>query len=114
VELEPILLADRLLYPHVSFFMRELNILAYTQFLDSYQSVTIQAMAQAFGVSPQFIDEYASRFIASNRLCAKIDKVSGIIVTNRPDKQNAQYKSMIQKGDLLLNRIQKLARVVDL
>jgi 26S proteasome regulatory subunit N7 len=78
------------------------------------QSVTIEAMATAFGVSTDFIDYHASRFIASNRLSAKIDKFGGVIITNRPDFKNAQYREMIQKGDLLLNRIQKLSRVLDL
>jgi 26S proteasome regulatory subunit N7 len=114
VEVEPILHGDRYFHPHLAYWMRELHILAYKQFLDSYQSVTLQAMASAFGVSEDFIDYHASRFIASGRLSAKIDKYGGVILTNRPDLKNAQYREMIQKGDLLLNRIQKLARVVDL
>ena len=114
VEVEDVLLQDRFLHPHAAFWMRELHILAYKQFLDSYQSVTLTAMANAFGVSTDFIDYHASRFIAANRLTAKIDKFGGVIVTARPDLKNAQYREMIQKGDLLLNRIQKLARVVDL
>ena len=114
VEVEPILQADRYFQPHLAYWMRELHILSYKQFLDSYQSVTLQAMASAFGVGEDFIDYHASRFIASERLSAKIDKYGGVILTNRPDLKNAQYRETIQKGDLLLNRIQKLARVVDL
>jgi len=114
VEVEPILNGDRYFQPHLSFWMRELHILAYKQFLDSYQSVTLQAMADSFGVSVDFVDHHASRFIAAGRLSAKIDKYGGVILTNRPDLKNAQYRETIQKGDLLLNRIQKLARVVDL
>lgn len=114
VEVEPILQADRYLQPHLAYWMRELHIMAHKQFLDSYQSVTLQAMADAFGVSTEFIDLHASHFIAAGRLSAKIDKFGGVIITNRPDLKNAQYRDMIQKGDLLLNRIQKLARVVDL
>lgn len=114
VEVEPILQGDRYFYPHLSFWMRELHILAYKQFLDSYQSVTLQAMANSFGVSIDFVDHHASQFIAAGRLSAKIDKYGGVILTNRPDLKNAQYRETIQKGDLLLNRIQKLARVVDL
>lgn len=114
VDVEIVLREDRFLHPHVAYFMRELHILAYKQFLDSYQSVTLQAMADAFGVSVDFIDFYASRFIAANRISAKIDKYGGVIVSSRPDLRNAQYRELIQNGDLLLNRIQKLARVVDL
>jgi 26S proteasome regulatory subunit N7 len=114
VAVEATLKADRYLQPHLAYWMRELHILAYKQFLDSYQSVTLQAMANAFGVSTDFIDYHASQFIAAGRLSAKIDKFGGVIITNRPDLKNAQYRDMIQKGDSLLNRIQKLARIVDL
>lgn len=114
VELHPVLVADRFLQPHAGYILRELHVLGYKQFLDSYKSVTLQSMASSFGVSPQFLDLQLSRFIAAGRLTAKIDKFGGVVETTRPDLKNAQYRDMIQKGDLLLNRIQKLARVVDL
>lgn len=88
--------------------------MGYKQFLDSYKSVTLESMASSFGIGTQFLDIQLSRFIAAGRLSAKIDKYGGVVETNRPDLKNAQYRDMIQKGDLLLNRIQKLARVVDL
>lgn len=44
---------------------------------------------------------------------AVIDKVGKIVETNRPDVKNAQYQASIKQGDLLLNRIQKLARVIN-
>ena len=53
------------------------------QFLDSYKSVTLESMAQSFGVSVAFIDHELADFIVSNRLTAKIDKVAGIVETNR-------------------------------
>ena len=36
-----------------------------------------------------------------------------IVETSRPDRKNAQYQEVIRKGDLLLNQIQKLVRVID-
>ena len=114
VGIHPILLADRYLQPHSGYIMRELHVLGYKQFLDSYKSVTLESMATSFGVGPEYLDLQLSRFIAAGRLTAKIDKFGGVVETNRPDLKNAQYKEMIQKGDLLLNRIQKLSRVVDL
>jgi len=33
-----------------------------------------------------------SRFIAAGRLHCKIDKVGGIVETNRPDSKNYQYQ----------------------
>ena len=113
VEVEEVLLNDRYLAAHASYWMRELHLLVYKQFLDSYQSVTLAAMAEQFGVSVEFLDLHASNFIAAGRLSAKIDKFGGTIVTNRADWKNAKYRQVIQKGDALLNRIQKLARVVD-
>lgn len=53
------------------------------QFLDSYKSVTLESMAQSFGVSIDFIDQELADFIVSNRLTAKIDKVAGVVETNR-------------------------------
>mmetsp|Transcript_2029 Transcript_2029/g.2849 ORF Transcript_2029/g.2849 Transcript_2029/m.2849 type:complete len:428 (-) Transcript_2029:520-1803(-) len=114
VDVQLILVADRFLQPHSGYIMRELHVLGYKQFLDSYKSVTLESMAQSFGVGTDFLDLQLSRFIAAGRLTAKIDKFGGVVETNRPDLKNAQYRDMIQQGDLLLNRIQKLARVVDL
>lgn len=114
VDLQPHLIANRYLQPHAGYLLRELHVLAFHQFLDSYQSVTLESMAQSFGVGTEFLDVQLSRFIAAGRLSAKIDKYGGVVETNRPDWKNARYQEMIQKGDLLLNRIQKLGRVVDL
>lgn len=40
-------------------------------------------------------------------------QVGGVVETSRPDKKNAQYQEVIKEGDLLLNRLSKLARIVD-
>ncbi|CAL9093523.1 unnamed protein product [Musa hybrid cultivar] len=105
---------DRYLQPHFRFYMREVRTVVYSQFLESYKSVTMEAMATAFGVSVDFIDLELSRFIAAGKLHCKIDKVAGVLETNRPDAKNALYQATIKQGDFLLNRIQKLSRVIDL
>eukprot|EP01095_Lingulamoeba_sp_RSL-Kostka_P010437 TRINITY_DN3752_c0_g2_i7.p1 TRINITY_DN3752_c0_g2~~TRINITY_DN3752_c0_g2_i7.p1 ORF type:complete len:383 (+),score=122.01 TRINITY_DN3752_c0_g2_i7:96-1244(+) len=105
---------DKFLSKHADFYSKEMRIKAYTQLLESYKSVQIQSMAEAFGVSETFIDRELSRFIAGNRLHCKIDKVSGIVETTRPDNLNSQYQNTIRQGDLLLNRVQKLSRVINL
>jgi 26S proteasome regulatory subunit N7 len=112
VEMQPYIARDKYLSIHARFIYRELRVLAYAQFLEAYRSVTIESMARAFGVSVAFIDTELARFIAAGRLTAKIDKVAGVIETNRPDAKNAQYQQAITQGDVLLNRIQKLARVI--
>ncbi|KAL0906671.1 hypothetical protein M5K25_025184 [Dendrobium thyrsiflorum] len=105
---------DRYLQPHFRYYMREVRTVVYSQFLESYKSVTMEAMASAFGVSVDFIDLELSRFIAAGKLHCKIDKVAGVLETNRPDAKNALYQATIKQGDFLLNRIQKLSRVIDL
>lgn len=47
---------DRYLHPHFRYYMREIRTVVYSQFLESYKSVTIEAMAKAFGVTVDFID----------------------------------------------------------
>ncbi|KAL5215061.1 hypothetical protein ABZP36_004213 [Zizania latifolia] len=105
---------DRYLQPHFRYYMREVRTVVYSQFLESYKSVTMEAMAAAFGVTVDFIDLELSRFIAAGKLHCKIDKVAGVLETNRPDARNAFYQATIKQGDFLLNRIQKLSRVIEL
>ncbi|KAJ1531194.1 26S proteasome non-ATPase regulatory subunit 6, partial [Cladochytrium tenue] len=99
---------DRLLQAHYRFYVREMRIIVYSQLLESYRSLTIESMAAAFGVTEDFLDGDLSKLIAAGRLNAVIDKVGGVVETNRPDRKNAQYQSTIKQGDLLLTRIQKL------
>lgn len=106
--------SDMYLYPHFKYYVREIRVLAYAQFLESYKSVTISSMAESFGVSVPFLDAELSNFIVSGRLNAKIDTVEGVVETNRPDAKNAQYQAAIKQGDFLLNNIQKLSKVIDM
>jgi len=105
---------DYLAHPHYRYYTREIRVIAYTQLLDSYRSLTLQYMADAFGVSIEYIDSELSRFIAAGRLHCKVDRVGRIVETNRPDNKNWQYQSTIKQGDLLLNRVQKLSRVINI
>jgi len=98
---------------HVRYIVREMRLLAYIQFIESYRSVTLSSMAESFGVSETFLDKELSRFISGGRIPAKIDKVGGIIESMRPDSKNASYSQVIKQGDVLLNSIQKLARFVN-
>ena len=53
-------------------------------------------------------------FIVAGRLAAKVDRVAGVVQTARPDANNALYQAAIKQGDALLNRVQKLSKVVDI
>ncbi len=61
------------------------------------------------------IDMELSRFIAGNRIKAAIDKVGGMIENKgKSDNKTPQYMEVIQKGDVVLNHIQKLVRALDM
>jgi 26S proteasome regulatory subunit N7 len=112
-ELSDAVRADVFLYPHFRYFLREARARSYAQFLEPYKSVTLAAMAEAFGVGPAFLDAELADFIAAGRLPARVDRVAGLVETDRPDAKSALYQAAVKQGDALLNRVQRLARVAD-
>ena len=103
---------DPFLGPHAQFYVKQLRVRAYGQYLESYRSVTIENMAAAFGVTPAFIDSEVSHFISIGRLACKIDKVSHVIPSKVKASRAEQYNQAIRTSDALLNRLQKLARAL--
>lgn len=47
---------DRYLAAHTRYYIRQMRIIAYTQLLESYRSLSLSHMAATFGVSVEFID----------------------------------------------------------
>ena len=97
-----------------------MRIKAYTQMLESYSSLTLERMCRSFDVSEAFMDKDLSKFIASGRLACTIDKVSGVVSTNKLASQNKSvvYEQVIKQGDILLSgksahRAQDLWSVAD-
>lgn len=99
------LIPNPLLAPHARFYVREMRIKAYTQLLESYSSLTLERMCRSFDVSEAFIDKDLSKFIASGRLSCTIDKVSGVVSTNKLATKNKGlvYEQVIKQGDILLS-----------
>ena len=81
---------DRYLYEHKSWFVREMRLRGYAQLLQSYKVVSLESMALSFGVSVDWLDKDLAPFIASQRLPGTIDRVRGIIETQRADEKNRQ------------------------
>ncbi|CAC9526978.1 proteasome regulatory non-ATP-ase subunit [Leishmania donovani] len=102
------------LSPHVSYFFREMRVLVFTQFLDSYSSVTLESMGAAFGIPVPALDSMLCTLISNERIACKVDRVDGSVETYRGDTTNFDYHRIVKSGDLLLNRIQKLSRLVDM
>ena len=90
---------------HVQFYAKEMRLVAYRQYLEAFKSVTIENMSQAFGISNEFLDVELSNFIYIGKLNCKIDKVSGVIESNRSNSKVALFNETIKKGDALLNRV---------
>ncbi|KAF8967233.1 26S proteasome subunit RPN7-domain-containing protein [Flammula alnicola] len=88
------LIPSRILSPHARFYVREMRILAYSQLLESYRSLTLQSLSAAFGVSVDFVDSPC------------------IVETTRPSLKNAQYETVVKQGDILLNEVQRLSKVL--
>jgi 26S proteasome regulatory subunit N7 len=82
VEITDQLSTDKYLSKHSKFYSREMRIIGFTQFLESYKSIKMSTMAEEFGISIDFLDRELSKFISSNRLFCKIDKVGGIFKYN--------------------------------
>ena len=50
---------DRYLHTHWQFYVRELRIKAYNQFLESYRTVHLDTMSVAFNISLELLDRSA-------------------------------------------------------
>ncbi|CAI6331662.1 unnamed protein product [Periconia digitata] len=105
---------DRYLFEHKSWYVREMRLRGYQQLLQSYRVVGLQSMANDFGVSVDFLDKDLAKFIAADRIPCTIDRVKGIIETNRPDDKNKQYADVVKQGDQLITKLQKYGQAVRL
>ncbi|QPG76123.1 hypothetical protein FOA43_003509 [Brettanomyces nanus] len=111
---DQILTKNKYLYPHANYYKRELRCRAYAQLLESYKSISLKSMADSFGVSVDFLDTDLCKFIPSKKLSCVVDRVNGVIETNRADNKNTQYHLLIRNGDALLTKLQKYGAAVRL
>lgn len=109
-----ILVKDRNLKPHADYYLREIRCRAYSQLLESYRTLSLKSMAKSFGVGIEFLDDDLSKFIPNKKLNCIIDRVEGIVQTNRSENKNAQYHQLIKNGDALLTKLQKYGAAVRL
>lgn len=105
---------DRYMARYCKYFLRQARLPAYRQFLRPYKSVTIANMADAFQLPAEFLERELVSYISGMRLDCKIDLVNGIIENSIMDDRNTNYIEIVKEGDLLINRIQKLSRIIDM
>lgn len=104
---ENVFLPCKYLYCHADYFVREIRRKTYAQLLESYKTISLASMANAFGVSENWLDDDLCKFIPNKQLDCTIDRVNGIIETRRKDNKNAQFGALIKQGDGLLTKLQK-------
>ena len=109
-----VLKKDFYLSKHYNYFINEMRIKVYSQFLQSYKTVTIENMAKVFGVSTVFIDNELSNYISQGRINAKIDKVSGIIECSHNEQNIDLYQTTIRESDILISKIHKLSKLLEI
>ncbi|CCD22635.1 proteasome regulatory particle lid subunit RPN7 NDAI_0A04790 [Naumovozyma dairenensis CBS 421] len=109
-----VLIPCKYLNKHADFFVREMRRKVYAQLLDSYKTLSLRSMASSFGVSVEFLDNDLGKFIPNKQLNCVIDRVNGIVETNRPDNKNAQFHLLVKQGDGLLTKLQKYGASVRL
>ena len=109
-----VLKKDFYLSKHYNYYINEIRIKTYSQFLQSYKTVTMDNMASVFGVSTNFIDRELSNFISQGRINAKLDKVSGIIECNHNEQNIDLYQATIRDSDILISKIHKLSKLLEI
>ena len=102
-----VLKKDFYLSKHYNYYINEIRVKVYSQFLQSYKTVTMDNMAKVFGVS-------MSNFISQGRINAKIDKVSGIIECNHNEQNVDLYQATIRDSDILISKIHKLSKLLEI
>lgn len=89
----------------VDFFCKEMKLRAYRQVLESYQSMSLSAMAETFGVEEEYIEKDLSRFIVEGRMGCKIDRVSKVVHMDSVVRDGVD--SIINVGNNLVRKIKK-------
>ncbi|TRM63699.1 26S proteasome subunit RPN7-domain-containing protein [Schizophyllum amplum] len=107
---ESTLLPSLPLSPHSAYIVRELRIKAYNQLLASYASLSLDALAQAFGVSKAWVETDLARFTSTARIHCTIDSVNDIVSTTRPSVLSSQFDQVIKVGDSVLDGVGRLGR----
>jgi len=103
---------DLLLHEHVYTYFRAMRLRGYAQYFVVYKTSTLAQLADRFGVSLEFVDRDIADFIYNGKLQGKIDKVEGVVSSERGDPVNDEYHKIIKLGDNLLNKISKLSHLI--
>ena len=110
VEMEPIILRNRYFAPHVSTYARQATLVAMKQYLTSFHSVTLAAMARAFGLTVESLESRLVEYIALGKLPAVINAVKGTVEVHSNDSKGVKYDNLVNIGDEVLSKATALAQ----
>jgi len=102
--------ADFYFGQHVRRYLTKLRIRSYKSFLQPFRNVKISTMADRFGVPEKFLEAEVSKFISSGHIPCRIDRLDGVIYSCAD--QISLAERIIEEGDVLQTKIQKLSRIV--
>merc|ERR1739838_184534 len=102
--------ADFYFGQHVKRYLTKLRIRSYKSFLQPFRNVKISTMADRFGVPEKFLESEVSKFISSGHIPCRIDRLDGVIYSCA--NQVSLAERIIEEGDVLQTKIQKLSRIV--
>jgi hypothetical protein len=74
---------------HKKYIVKEMRIMIYSLFLESYKTVTLECMAEQFGISVGFLDTYPASYKASSR-ASSVRAGSTARSTRSPDSSRAR------------------------
>ena len=114
VEISPRLERSLFFQKHARYFVRSARVNAYRQFLQPFSSITIASMASNFGVSEEFLETDVADYIANGKLTCKIDRVSRVIVHESTASTDPWYIKTLKHGDILLEKMQRLSKIIDM
>ena len=103
---------DAFFHASVDFIAQEVEIRAFNQYLEAYQSVHLSSMAAAFGLTQDTVESKLFLHISEGRVFCQIDKVGGHVIAQVSENMTSQYREILQKGEILQRQIQKLSKIV--
>ncbi|KFD56573.1 hypothetical protein M514_02677 [Trichuris suis] len=108
VDMEAMMKMDYVLAPNYKHVVRAMRLKAYLQFLTPYRTVTLQYMADEFGITAETLVHDLELFIRHRLLRAKIDGVRGYLETFFEPAKVQLKETVLEETDQLIERIWKL------
>lgn len=97
-----------------SLYLRSARVVAYRQYLSTFECVGIDSMAKIFGIGEEFLEKDLARLISNGQLPCQIDLVRNLI-RMQSQKSNSnnnivQFHKILSAGDELSSQLNTLTQ----